>query len=530
MASGYFCLVLHAHLPYVRHPEYPSFFEESWLFEAITDTYVPLLRLLEGLRDDEVPARLTVSLSPPLIEMFNDRLLRERYLVHLKKLSQLGDKEIIRKHGNPQLTEVARMYRRLLYETEAWYVDRYGCDLVAAFRRLQEAGVIEVATAGATHGFLPILKTQPATVSAQLEVAAQTYRRAFGRSVPGFWLPECGYYPGVEEAVATAGGRYFFVETHAILNASARSPYGYLAPIACPNGVAAFGRDPASSRQVWSQHDGYPGDPWYRDFYRDIGFDADFDYIRPYILDGQTRIFTGFKYHRITGMTEDKAIYEPERARERADVHAADFLRRQVETVDRYASAMDRPPLIVALYDAELFGHWWFEGPQFLNYFIRKLAYDQDVVEMITPSDYLLRHRRLPQAVPSASSWGDQGYSSFWINPGNDWIYRHLHEAGRRMTMLARRHRDAPLRSLIERALNQAARSLLLAQASDWPFIMKNGTAVDYAYGRVRDHLARFHVLCDDVEAAAIDRRRLLALETMDAIFAEIDFRVFARG
>jgi 1,4-alpha-glucan branching enzyme len=423
---------------------------------------------------------------------------------------------------------VARMYRRLLYETEEWYAGTYGCDLVGAFRRLQEGGVVELATAAATHGFLPILKTQPSSVRAQLQIAARTYERAFGCTVPGFWLPECGYYPGVEAEVAAAGGRYVFLETHGILNAEARSPYGYLAPLACPNGVAAFARDPASSRQVWSAHEGYPGDPWYRDFFRDIGFDADFDYIRPYILDGHTRTFTGFKYHRITGTTDDKAIYEPERARERADAHAADFLARQVEAVRRYAPAMDRPPVIVALYDAELFGHWWFEGPQFLNYFIRKLAFDQDEIEMITPSDCLARHPRLPCGVPSASTWGDQGYSSFWINPGNDWIYRHLHDAGARMRRLARRFAEGPLQPAVERALNQAARSLLLAQSSDWPFIMKTGTAVEYADGRIRDHLARFHVLCDDAETGRVDHRRLKALETMDAIFADLDFRVFA--
>ncbi len=528
MARGYFCLVLHAHLPFVRHPEYPSFFEESWLFEAITDTYVPLLRMLDGLAADKVPARLTVSLSPPLIAMLDDPLLRDRYGRHLRKLCQLGDKEIIRLHGSPQLTEVARMYRRLLHETEEWYTDIYRRDLVQAFRRLQAEGVIEIATAAATHGYLPILKTQPSAVRAQLQVAAQVYERAFGRPVPGFWLPECGYYPDLEGEVAAAGGRYVFLETHGILNASSRSPYGYLAPLACPNGVAAFARDPASSRQVWSAEAGYPGDPWYRDFYRDIGYDADLGYIAPYILDGQTRTFTGFKYCRITGPTDQKEPYEPEKAAEKADIHATDFLNRQIEAVERFAAAMDRPPLIVALYDAELFGHWWFEGPRFLHLFIRKLAYDQTTVSMITPSDYLGLHPDIPQGTPCASSWGDQGYSSFWINPGNDWIYRHLHDAGGRMHRLAKRFRDCPRRSLVERALNQAARALLLAQSSDWPFIMKTGTTVDYAYGRIRDHLSRFHALCDAVDADDIDVRQLAALEAMDNIFPEIDFRVYA--
>jgi 1,4-alpha-glucan branching enzyme len=348
--------------------------------------------------------------------------------------------------------------------------------------------------------------------------------------VPGFWLPECGYYPGLEQEVAAAGGRYVFLETHGVLNASVRPRFGYLAPIACENGVAAFGRDPASSRQVWSTHEGYPGDPWYRDFYRDIGFDLDFEYIQPFILDGQTRIFTGFKYHRITGATDQKEPYLPDRARERADAHAADFLDRQIEMIERAAGSMDRPPLIVALYDAELFGHWWFEGPQWLDFLIRKLACDQSTVELITPSDYLMRHRQIQRADPSASSWGDRGYSAYWLNAGNDWIYRHLHVAGGRMEAAAKALRDVPEGSPAERSLNQAARSLLLAQSSDWAFIMKTGTAVGYADSRIRDHLARFHALLDAVERDAIDVAELCALETMDNIFPTIDFRVYASG
>jgi 1,4-alpha-glucan branching enzyme len=525
---GYLALVLHAHLPFIRHPEYDSFLEENWLFEAITDTYIPLLRVFQGLADDGVPFRLTVSLSPPLIAMLNDGFLRERYLAHLRKMMRLGDKEIIRKHGDPRILEVARMYRRLLHETEEWYVDRYGCDLVGAFAGLQAAGVLEIVTAAATHGYLPILKTQPAAVRVQLQVAADTYQRTFERSVPGFWLPECGYYPQLETEVAAAGAHYFFVDTHGVQNASVQPRYGYLAPLACPNGVAAFARDPASSRQVWSAQEGYPGDPYYRDFYRDIGFDAEFDYIQPYILDGHTRIFTGFKYHRITGATENKQPYEPERARERADAHASDFIRRQTETISRYAPHMDRPPLIVALYDAELFGHWWFEGPQWLDYLIRKLAYDQTAIELVTASDYLGRHRKLQVAAPSASSWGERGYSAFWLNPGNDWIYRHLHDAAGRMHAAAAAHVDVAAGSDAERALNQAARSLLLAQASDWAFIMKTGTAVDYANGRISDHLARFYALIAAVNENAIDPRQLAALEAMDNIFPDLDFRVYA--
>jgi 1,4-alpha-glucan branching enzyme len=527
MAKGYLSLVLHAHLPYVRHPEYDSFLEETWLFEAIIDTYIPLLRMLDGLAHDQAPVRITVSLSPPLITMLRDPFLQNRFLAHLAKLSRLGDLEILRNHGVGQLAEVARMYRRRLHETEDWYVGRFKRDLIGAFAEYQRKGVVEIITAAATHGYLPILKTEPSAVRAQLAVAAEVYRDAFRRTVPGFWLPECGYYPGLEDVVAEVGGRFFFVETHGILNAEHAPRNGVLAPIACANGVAAFGRDPASSRQVWSANEGYPGDPWYRDFYRDIGFDLDFETIKPFILDGHTRVFTGFKYHRITGPGHDKRPYEPAKAIERADAHAADFLRRQMDAVERAAPGMDRPPLIVALFDAELFGHWWFEGPQFLEMFLRKLAYDQQTVELVTPSDYLARHPDVERATPSASSWGDQGYSRFWLNTGNDWIYRHLHDAANRMHALAGRYAERTNDALAERALNQAARALLLAQCSDWPFIMRTGTAVEYAHGRIRDHLARFHTLADGVDAGAVDVPTLRALEAMDPIFPDIDFRIY---
>ncbi len=528
MARGYLALVLHAHLPFIRHPEYESFLEENWLFEAITECYLPLIRVFDGLVADGVPVRLTLSLSPPLLAMLDDDFLRGRYRTHIDKLSGLADKEILRHNGNPQFLELARMYRRILHETVETYDDRLGGDLVGAFTRLQDAGALELITTGATHGYLPLLRPQPSAVRAQLQVAADAYERTFGRPPPGFWLPECGYYPGLEALVRAAGGRYVFMETHGILGADPAPRHGVLAPLACANGVAAFGRDPHSSRLVWSADEGYPGDPWYRDFYKDVGFELDLDTLRPFIPVGDTRVHTGIKYHRITGPTDAKEPYEPAAAAERAAEHAADFLRRQVEAVEAQADGMDRPPLVTALYDAELFGHWWFEGPQWLDTLIRKLASDQDVVEMVTPSQYLDRHGDPQTAQPSPSSWGEKGYSEFWLNPGSDWIYPHFHDAAERMRDLARAHGDAEPESLAHRALQQAARSLLLAQASDWAFIMKTGTAVDYAYQRTRDHLARFHYLADGVEGGRIDERRLAALEYMDDIFPGIDYRVYA--
>lgn len=527
MSKGYQCLVLHAHLPYIRHPEYESFFEENWLFEAITETYIPLLLVLERLKGDGFKACMTVSLSPPLLTMLLDPFLQARYLAHLDKMRQLAAKEVRRTRSDPVFSSLARLYQEKLEEIAEVFEQRYQRNLVAAFAQLQQDGVLELITSSATHGFLSLLKTEPAAIRAQLLIGARTFQSMVGVPAKGVWLPECNYFPGLEGFVEEAGFGYFFVDSHGILNATPRPYYGLSAPLACPNGLVAFGRDPDSSRQVWSRDEGYPGDYYYRDFYRDIGFDLDFDYIKPYILDGHTRILTGFKYFRITGKTDHKLPYEPETAAARVAAHANDFVSR---TRQRMVVQQDRrgpAPLIVSPYDAELFGHWWFEGPQWLEAVVRCMAVEPEVAALTTPSAYLSSNSSLQAAAPSASSWGDGGYNAFWLNPGNDWIYPQLHEAARRMSDMARKHAAAKPGSLIFRALQQAGRSLLLAQASDWAFIMKTQTAKEYATRSTRDHLARFFFLEECIISSTIDMRRLHALELMDQIFPDIDPAVF---
>ena len=529
MTQAYLSLILHAHLPFVRHPEHEDFLEESWLFEAITETYLPLLRCFERLAEEGIPVRCTLSLSPTLTAMLRDPFLQKRYLQHMERLVALAGNEVERTRDQPDFRDLAVFYRDWFHDTVDAYTRRYRCDLVAALASLQEAGVLEIMTCAATHGYLPLLQPGLSAVKAQVQVGQESYRLDFGRDAGGIWLPECGYVPGLEKDLARAGLRYFIVDAHGLSHADVRPHYGCMAPVACPNGVAAFARDPSSSRQVWSASEGYPGDFDYRDFYRDIGFDLDFDYIRPYILDGATRIFTGIKYHRVTGPTETKQPYDPARAAEKVRRHAEHFLAERAKQVAEAGKGMARPPLIVSPYDAELFGHWWFEGPAFIEALFREAAGSHPDLEWVTPSDYLERHPVLQRATPSASSWGWQGYSDCWLSGSNDWIYPDLHRAARLMSELAGIHAGEEDATLIARALNQAARSLLIAQASDWTFIIKSGTSVAYAEKRIKDHLARFNYLADAVQKGEIDEEKLAALEYMDNLFPFLDFRVFGR-
>jgi len=521
-ASGYLALVLHAHLPFVRHPEHPRFLEESWLHEAITETYLPLLELLEQWREDRLNVRLTLTLTPTLCSMLSDPLLQSRYEQRLSALIELAEREVFRTSWDSACAPLAEACRaRLTRLRDRWH----GCgrNLVAAFRALQDDHRLEIITSAATHAVLPLLADRPAALRGQILTARDHYRACFGRDPVGIWLPECAYTPGVEPVLQEANLRWFVVDAHGLEHAMPAPRYGTYAPVFTPGGLAVFARDLESASQVWSRHEGYPGDPRYRDFYRDIGFDLDFDYVQPYLPSPEHRGFTGIKYHRITGGTGEKGYYDPAAAEAAVAAHAAHFLEARGRQLARVAAAMDRAPIWTAPYDAELFGHWWHEGLAFLDAVVRGALTSRSPCAFVTPTDYLRQHTTLQVVRPSPSTWGEAGHLRVWLNEANAWIQPHVRVAEQRMTALARRF-ETPV-DLFERALRQAARELLLAQARDWPFILHTGTSPEYSRRRVTDHLCRFHGLYDQLMAEAIDETGLIDLEAADNVFPNVEWK-----
>src|SRR6266403_1091649 len=451
MRKGYLSLLLHAHLPFVRHPEYPEFLEEDWLYEAITETYVPLWQVFEGLVRDGVPFRMTMSLTPPLCAMLNDELLRTRYLRYLDRAIALARREIDRTQSQPEINHLARKPR-------------------------------------------------------------------------GIWLPECAYFSGLERYLQESELRWFCLDAHGLMFGNPRPRYAIFAPVFTAAGPAAFGRDRESSKQVWSAQEGYPGDPAYRDFYRDVGHDLDLDYLRPFLPPVGSRRFTGIKYHRITGHTPNKEIYVPGWAQGAADYHAGDFMVSRTKQIEHLVQVTNIEPIVLSPFDAELFGHWWYEGPMFLNFFIRKAVYDQKVFELTTPSAYLEKYDTLQILSPSPSSWGHKGFWEVWLDETNSWIYPHLHAAARRMTESARAVQKKPA-TWKERVIRQMARELLLGQSSDWAFLMKTGTAREYAAKRTEDHILCFTRLYDQLVSGTVDEAFLQNCEWRDNLFPDLNWQ-----
>ncbi len=540
-------LLLHSHLPYVlNHGRWPH--GSDWLCEAVIDSYLPLVGMLNALERADIAAPLTISVTPVLAAQLAHPTLHEelaRYfdarLAHCDEVPTS-----LRNAGDEHLVPLVEFWRLRLVRLRLLYHE-IGRDLVGALRRLQDRGRIEVATSAATHAFLPLLGRDE-SIRLQLALGCSEYRRHFGRESAGCWLPECGYRPrgrwsatpeappvlrrGIDEHLATLGFGYFFVDAHTAHAGRAPDTYGefdagratgtstagssheatndphraYLVGPARPGrSPVAFVRDPEASARVWSRHGGYPG-------------------ASPYLEFHKIRWPGGLRLWRVTDATGDlgaKQPYDPAAAGERAEHDARHF----AGLLGAEARRSTAPDGVIAVpFDTELFGHWWFEGPEWLGNVFRQLSVQADV-QPTTASAHLEAHPAGRRVQLVAGSWGRQGDFSMWMNDRVRWMWRVVWDTEERFWSLAPRAMEQPA---ARELLAQAARELLLLQSSDWPFIVTTGEASDYATARFDGHANDARVMLDGVQDVLqgldVTRAREMgrALWHRDAIFEEV--------
>ncbi|MDP3775935.1 MAG: DUF1957 domain-containing protein [Gemmatimonadales bacterium] len=537
-----FILALHSHLPYVlNHGRWPH--GSDWLCEAALDTYLPLIEALSTLERAGVSAPVTIGVTPVLAnQLVNPAFAAEMETFIAQRLAACDEAHVsLATTGDAHLVPLAGFWReRFLHLRELFR--SLGGNIVAVLRDLEGRGRIEIMGSAATHGFLPLLGRDE-SIQLQLALGQAEHRRLFGRAPKGCWLPECAYRPrgaweplpgarraavrpGTDEHLATAGFRYFFTDANLAeagvpLGASSdvplgaerfdserhdvsvqkltetgkRSPYhAYRMAGALARSVAAFVRDPRSSMQVWSKQKGYPGDPWYLEFHK----------IRP----------DGLKYWRVTGPVDlgAKRPYEPAAAQGRASEHARHFASLLASTA--VSTRGNGPGVIVSPFDTELFGHWWFEGVDFIQALYGRLK-GQTVVRPVTAALHLDEHPPRTTVRLSAGSWGANGDWSMWLNDQTERLWR-------RLWALEDAFWDAAPAALASESarpvLAQAARELLLAQASDWQFMISTGAVTDYAE-------RRFALHCDDAErlvAALAPGAGVGALEAAQRVAEEL--------
>ncbi|HLE45381.1 MAG TPA: 1,4-alpha-glucan branching protein domain-containing protein, partial [Thermoplasmata archaeon] len=499
--AGHVVLVLHTHLPWVLgHGRWPH--GQDWLHEAAAECYLPILRALDRIVADGGSPRITIGLTPVLCEMLASPRFREDFVAYLDSRRALADRdrEEFDAIGNRDAANLASSWVEFYTEVARDFSETYRGDLLGAFRRLQDAGHVELITSAATHGYLPLLG-RDASVEAQVRAGVASYRRHFGRAPRGLWLPECAYRPGgpwarpvgpprawdrpgLEEPVARHGLRFFFVDTHLVAGGTPAGTYGdrfedsrsagsrpatglspneahALVVRSTRRRVAVLARDPKSSVQVWSADYGYPGDGAYLEFHRRKGKG-------------------GLRYWRVTSRAlplDDKAPYDPKAADERVRAHAGHFVATVRETLAAHFRSTGRPGVVVAPFDTELFGHWWFEGARWLEAVLRGLDGE---VSAATASESVLRSPPSSVVTLPEGSWGQGGHHWVWMNDGTRWVWEIVYRSEDAFLDLlreARRKRSG----LVKRVLRQLARELLLLESSDWPFLITTVSARDYA-------------------------------------------------
>jgi 1,4-alpha-glucan branching enzyme len=447
----------------------------------------------------------------------------------------------------PDRRELARNYEAGYHDVLKAFQNGLGRDIVGAFRRLQDDGKIEIMTSAATHGYLPLLGSDRC-VRAQIGIGVETYVRHFGRRPRGIWLPECAYNPGggaqdpvsgsgraragIEEHLAAEGLEYFIVDHHTIEGGNAENIYidrfPFLRPVRPANGgpdghiltghttyrnylvgkengnVCVFGRNEKTGLQVWSGEWGYPGDGWYREFHKRDSV-------------------SGLQYWRVTDrQSKDLATkepYEPDKVAATIEQNSDHFVRTVAGLLEAHGGR-GYVPVVVAPYDMELFGHWWYEGIMWIQKVMEKLP--AAGVDAVSPGAYLSENPPSQKISLPESSWGAGGDHRIWLNPDTMWMWNEVHAAERWMEEATGRYGDI---SGMRPFLQQAARELLLMESSDWEFLITTFQAKDYAIGRFRDHLGRFNALKAAVEGAGTVE--LGPIREQDNIFPDIDPSVY---
>ncbi|HYG77492.1 MAG TPA: 1,4-alpha-glucan branching protein domain-containing protein [Planctomycetota bacterium] len=532
--NGYWALVLHMHLPLVRHLEYDVALEEQWLFEAITSCYAPLLNMMWQLEKDKIDFRLTVSISPPLITMLEDPDLQQRYRRFLDESLTLAAREYHTHKNGAFGHTIQTIINRL--DTAKRVFNSYNGNILHGFRDFQNLEKLEIMCCAGTHPILPYYMHYPEIVRGHIQMACRQYQRVFGRWPRGMWLPENAFVPGLDHFLAAEGIKWTLVNATGITRGNTRVWYNTARPVITHNNLAVFGIDEDTRAQVWSREAGYPGDARYKEWYRDLGYDAGWDYLPDYWKVGNTRRNTGLKYYRITGKNvalHQKAPYNPDWAHQAAADQAGQFVCHRGAQAWHQRQRYQTKPMTVSAYDAELFGHWWEEGPLWIEMVMRKMAFDQQTVRPVTPSEFLCEQPRHQLMTPGMSTWGAKATFETWLDGRayrpNVWVYRHLFRLSEQMMQLATERKGAE--GIEKRALNQAARELMLAQASDWTFLISMDQSSRYAEVRLIKHIDRCKELLRQIQCNQIDPKYLKTVESTDILLKEdMDFRVFCKA
>ena len=528
MSKGYFGLVLHGHIPWCKKSgTWPA--GEEWLFEAMLETYIPMLNVLRELKERNLKTAITVNITPVLAEQLADEYMKQRFTSYMDNLIFRAKNDVNRFKNQPNRKKLAEFHLKNFEYVLYTFYHNYYRDILGSFKWLQDESMVELITCAATHAFLPLMESDSGIFS-QIQIAVETHKKYFGKEPKGIWLPECAYRPknylngkfreSIDYWLNNSGIEYFFVDGHGILEAEmleSSNDIGLNTNIGykLESGVSVFGRNKKASRQVWDAEIGYPGNEFYMEFHK---------------KDPES----GFYYWRITDKSfgnDEKDLYQPKRALEQLENHVNHYISLLNDEISTFNNAYEIPAILILPFDFELYGHWWKEGIEWLKLLFQSII-KIDQISMITISEYLSTYKEKFSTIRmKESSWGEGGHFQVWKNPEHGWIWPNINSSIIQLEDVFESNPNP--NQWGQKVLKQAARELLLMEGSDWPFLLYTKQAKEYANQRFHKHHQFFNKLIwaakNPEDKSRMSSKELENIESMDSCFQNLNLKYFKK-
>ena len=504
-----------AHSPYIRHIDGNNVFRNTVLFSEISDIYLPILNMFADLESEGIPFKVNMAISPVFCTMLADPVIQQQYIEWLEKIVALGEAEVAKYDSDDVKRELAEKYVRQTKQNLKDFQETFNQDILSKIKYYMNHGNIELMATAATYSFLPHYVDMPEAVQAQIETGMQIHKSYFGLIPEGFWLPYMGYVPGLERIIRPYGFNYAIVDTHSLLFADPMPAAGIFSPVRCGNSLVLFGCD-------YEKNEAFRNAGVYRNQEKDIGFDADEEYLDGILGDIGVRVKTGYRYFTNAGSEYDMKV-----AMEQVNKDAESFVKEKTDKLERASSLMEGADAsLVCSFDASCFGGSWYEGIEWLNQVLRKVA-ESDDIELATCSELIDRQYSLPRISPFPGACVGAGYGECLLDNTNSWMIRYVRKACERMIDLAVRFSDDT--GLKARSLNLASKELLLAMAGDWPKMLHDGDMPEYAEERFKESVSAFSTVYDSLGSNCISTEWLTKMEKKHPLFSEMNYHVFSR-
>ncbi len=530
MSNKKLILVLNAAQEFIRYSgtnNKHTAAEETRLFHALSDLYLPLLAAFESLENDKIPFKMGLVLTPTLCTLLSETKIQQQYLEWLDRQIEFGEREL-KRCAALNVLPAAKYCLETLVENKNLFL-RYDCNIVKKFIEYRKKGDVELLATCGTNIFLPHYRDMPEIINAQVETGIHAFRKFFGGMPEGFWLPELGYCCGIEKAIGAYGINYTILNAQSLLLAEKPADKGIFFPIRLDNALVAFGNDPETAAELFGET-GFAANPVYRNQNCDAGFELPIGCLTDFLDEGTPRYGIGYKYWNkariVSGAEKAFGVYDHVAAGKQCAADAEAFIAAKLAKLSEAKRLLPEtnPVSLTVTLDSYTILNQWAECPLWIENLFRAAAKTGEA-EFDLCCNLLDRRFEFQKIRPYYGASGGSGYGEHLLSSKNSWMLRYVKKASERMIALAERFpTDTGLKM---RLLNAAAKELLLAQSCCWAKMIENNDMPEAAAAHFKQSIRDFTAVFDGLGSNTVSTEWLTKIEAAHPIFPWMNYRIF---